>query len=38
MSCAGQSVVRGVRVSDPPPRRTGATVRASKDPQPGQLS
>src|SRR5215831_6581950 len=27
------AVVRGVRVSDPPPRWTGATVRASKDPQ-----
>src|SRR5262245_65172829 len=32
------AVVRGVRVSDPPTRWTGATVRASKDPQPGQLS
>ena len=32
------AVARGVRVSDPPPRWTGATVRASKDPQPGQLS
>jgi hypothetical protein len=32
------AVVRGVRVSDPTPRWTAATVRASKDPQPGQLS
>jgi|SRR5262245_32098652 len=36
--CPKPAVVRGVRVSDPPPRWTGATVRASKDPQPGQLS